>query len=103
MRGVSMHGLVHLMIAILLVGLGTAMAARPNFSGEWKLNASKSAFGMAPAISNRTDKIVHQDPFLQITRDQTTAAGSGTSEFTCATDGTECAISITGAAINLSG
>jgi hypothetical protein len=94
---------VYVTIAMLVFGLGTAMAARPNYTGEWKLNTEKSDFGMAPPISQRTDKIVHNDPSLQITRAQTMAAGAGTSEYTCATDGKECTVSITGAAIKLSG
>lgn len=57
-----MQRVVNVLIAILVVGLGIATAARPNFSGQWNLNADKSDFGMAPAISNRTDKIVHKDP-----------------------------------------
>jgi hypothetical protein len=98
-----MKSVVHVMIAMLVVGLGTVMAARPNYTGEWKLNAEKSDFGMAPPISNRTDKIVHNEPSLQIVRTQTIAAGSGTSTYNCTTDGKDCTISITGAAIKLSG
>jgi hypothetical protein len=98
-----MKSVGHGMILMLVAGLGTALAGRPNYSGEWKLNTDKSDFGMAPAVSNRTDKIVHKDPSLQITRAQTTPAGAGTSEYTCTTDGKECTVSITGAAIKLSG
>ena len=100
--GVNMKTLIHLMILMLVVSLGTALAAQPNYTGDWKLNAEKSDFGMAPPVSNRTDKIVHKDPSLQITRAQTTAAGAGTSEYTCTTDGKQCTVSITGAAIKLS-
>lgn len=96
-----MKRLVYVMV-LLVAGLGTALAERSNFSGEWKLNADKCDFGMAPPVSNRTDKIVHKDPNLQITRAQTTAAGAGTIEYTCTTDGKECTVSITGAAIKLS-
>jgi hypothetical protein len=98
-----MKSIVHVTIAMLVFGLGTAMAARPNYTGEWKLNAEKSDFGMAPPISQRTDKIVHKDPSLQITRAQTIAGGDGTSTYDCTTDGKDCTISVTGAAIKLSG
>ena len=98
-----MKSVVYVMISMLVLGLGTAMAAQPNYSGEWKLNAEKSDFGMAPAISNRTDKIVHNDPSLQITRSQTIAGGAGTSTYDCTTNGKDCAISVTGAAIKISG
>lgn len=98
-----MKSVVYVMISMLVLGLGTAMAAQPNYSGEWKLNAEKSDFGMAPAISNRTDKIVHNDPSLQITRAQTIAGGAGTSTYDCTTNGKDCTISVTGAAIKISG
>jgi len=90
-------------IALLVAGVGTILAAVPDFSGEWKLNVDKSDFGMAPPISSRTDKIVHKDPTLRITRTQAMAAGSGTSDYTCTTDGKDCDISVTGAAIKVSG
>jgi len=90
-------------IALLVAGVGTILAAVPDFSGEWKLNVDKSDFGMAPPISSRTDKIVHKDPNLRITRTQAIAAGSGTSDYTCTTDGKDCDISVTGAAIKVSG
>ena len=96
-----MKRLVYVMV-LLAAGLGTALAERSNFSGEWKLNADKSDFGMAPPLSSRTDKIVHKDPNLQITRTQSTAGGAGTSEYTCTTDGKECAASFTGGAVKLS-
>ena len=98
-----MKSIVYVTIAMLVFGLGTAMAARPNYTGEWKLNAEKSDFGMAPPISQRADKIVHNDPSLQITRAQTIAGGAGTSTYDCTTDGKDCTISVTGAAIKLSG
>jgi hypothetical protein len=98
-----MQRVVNAIIAILSVALGTATAARPDFSGQWNLNTDKSDFGMAPAVSNRTDKIVHKDPSLEITRGQKTAAGSGTSEYICTTDGKDCSVSVTGAAIKISG
>jgi hypothetical protein len=98
-----MKSVAYVMISMLVLGLGTAIAAQPNYSGEWKLNAEKSDFGMAPPISNRTDKIVHNDPSLQITRAQTIAGGAGTSTYDCTTNGKDCAISVTGAAIKISG
>ena len=94
---------VHLMILILAVWVGTALSAQLNYTGDWKLNTDKSDFGMAPPISSRTDKIVHKDPSLQITRTQTTAAGTGTSEYNCTTDGKDCTIAVTGASIKVSG
>jgi len=97
-----MKSLVHLMILMLAAGLGTALAERSNFSGDWKLNPDKCDFGMAPPLSSRTDKIDHKDPNLHINRAQTTPGGAGTAEYTCTTDGKECNVSITGGTVKLS-
>ena len=98
-----MRNIEKLLIMLLGAAIGNALASGPSFNGEWRLNVGKSDFGMAPAISSRTDKIVHEDPNLRITRSQVTAAGSGTSEYACTTDGKECKVSISGAAIKISG
>jgi hypothetical protein len=98
-----MRNVERVLIAMLGLGLGTALAARPDFSGEWKLNTAKSEFGPAPAPTSRTDKIVHKDPNLKVTRIQSTNGGQGTSELTCTTDGKVCDVAITGAAMKLSG
>jgi hypothetical protein len=90
------------LIAMLGLGIGTAFAARPDFSGEWKLNTEKSEFGPAPAPSSRTDKIVHRDPSMKITRTQTLNGNQGTSELTCTTDGKDCDVAISGAAVKFS-
>ena len=52
-------------IALLAMTFLAAQAqAATNFSGEWKLNVSKSDFGAMPAPDSRTDKIAHEDPDL---------------------------------------
>ena len=38
--------------------------AKPNFTGDWKLNASKSTFGEMPAPDSMTYKITHTDTKL---------------------------------------
>ncbi|HLH18932.1 MAG TPA: hypothetical protein VKX45_17060 [Bryobacteraceae bacterium] len=78
--------------AILLSALlATACFAQsqPNFSGTWKLNVSKSDFGMMPAPDSRTDVIEHAGDTL---KDQVAANGQqGKQEYllTFKTDGTE--------------
>jgi hypothetical protein len=94
---------VRILIATLAFAIGTAMAARPDFTGEWKMNTAKSDFGPAPAPSSRTDKIVHKGSSLKITRSQVMQAGSGTAELNCTTDGKDCDVSLTGAAIKFTG
>ena len=37
---------------------------KTDYSGTWKLNVTKSDFGMIPGPSSRTDVITHKDPTL---------------------------------------
>jgi hypothetical protein len=89
----------------LLVGMAMVLAtsqaaqAKPNFSGEWKLNASKSEFSPMPAPEKRTDKIVHADPKLTVTTTQTSQAGEGTFEQKYSTDGEETTNELRGAPV----
>ena len=41
-------------------------AAKPNFSGTWKLNVEKSNFGPTPAPQSIIDVIDHKDPALHM-------------------------------------
>src|SRR5258708_5356809 len=83
-------------LALFLAG-SPAAQAKPNFSGEWKLNTSKSEFSPMPAPDKRTDKIVHADPNLAVTTTQTSQAGEGTFELKYSTDGTETTNELRGA------
>lgn len=52
--------------ALLTLALGAVEAqAKSDFSGTWKLNASKSDFGPMPPPDTQTQKITHQDPDLK--------------------------------------
>ncbi len=88
-------------ITFLLFALAALWAtapaqAKPNFSGEWKLNVSKSEFGPLPAPISRTDKIKHEDPALKITTTQANQQGEGTFELNYTTDGKESVNEIRG-------
>src|SRR5260370_23128374 len=63
--------------------------ARPDYSGIWKLNVSKSDFGPLPAPDTRTDTIEHKEPSLKATTSQD--GSQGKQEYTVAitTDGKE--------------
>jgi hypothetical protein len=73
----------------LLPALCAAAADKPNFSGEWTLNAAKSDFGPMPAPDKMIRKIVHKDPDLTITTTTATQAGERTNNSAYKTDGTE--------------
>ena len=67
-----------------------ANGAKPNYSGTWKLNVSKSDFGPIPGPDSRTDVIDHQDPMLKVSTSQD-GGPQGKQEFTLSitTDGKE--------------
>jgi len=73
----------------LLLPLGAAAADKPNFSGEWTLNAAKSDFGPMPAPDKMVRKIDHKDPELTITTSTASQAGERTNSSVYKTNGTE--------------
>ena len=84
----SRTGLFPFMFLTLIVGIAQAQT-RPNLSGTWKLNISKSDFGHGPAPDARTDIIVHQDPNLKDTITQSGQQGEITYDMNYSTDGKE--------------
>src|SRR5579864_7481673 len=80
------------MVAVLSV---TAFAAsvvaqsKPNFSGTWKLNVSKSDFGVLPGPDSRTDVIEHNDPAMKVNSSQEGAQGKIDATLNYTTDGKE--------------
>jgi hypothetical protein len=83
--------------ALLAAAFGLLQAqAKPNFSGTWKLNASKSDFGAMPAPDTRTDKITHEDPDLKDSYTQSGQMGEVTAEMKYSTDGKETTNSVRG-------
>lgn len=83
----------------LLAACGLLQAAKPDFSGTWKLNASRSDFGAMPAPDSRTDRITHHDPDLTDSFTQSSQMGEVTAEMKYATDGKETINSVRGSEI----
>ena len=75
---------------ILVTILALAAFAKPNFAGDWKLNASKSEFGAFPAPSSLTQKIVHEEPSLKVSAKLSSDNGDMEFESAYTTDGKEC-------------
>jgi hypothetical protein len=77
-------------VALLAAAFGLLQAqAKPNFTGTWKLNVSKSDFGAMPAPDSRTDKITHEDPDLKDSTTQSGQMGEVSAELKYSTDGKE--------------
>ena len=80
---------------LLILGLVLALSAvpafaKPNFTGDWKLNISKSDFGGMPSPNSLTNKVTHDDPKLKVAVKQSGDMGEFEMESNYTTDGKEC-------------
>jgi hypothetical protein len=64
--------------------------AKPNFSGDWKMNPAKSDFGSMPAPTSIVQKIVHNEPDIKVITTQVGEMGEFTADYSYTTDGKEC-------------
>jgi len=78
--------LVSLCSATLLIA---AQASRPNLTGRWVLDKSRSDFGSLPPDDSAMELIQHQEPNLTITQIWKDAEGEHTLVWQLTTDGTE--------------
>jgi hypothetical protein len=86
-----------LLIIAALASIALA-ADKPDFSGEWKINAAKSNFGPIPAPTTYTRKVTQADPSITIEDTQTgTAMGDQHDKRIYTTDGTEISYQANGA------
>jgi len=80
-------------VSLIALGGLTAMLAsaaeKPNFTGSWKLNVSKSDFGPVPPPEKLEQTIKHEDPKLNINTLNVGQQGEIKSETTYNTDGKE--------------
>lgn len=77
----------------------TAALAKPNFSGQWKLNVSKSDLGPMPPPEKWDRRITHEDPNLQLVTTQVGQQGEFTTDLKYTTDGKECTNTIVGSEV----
>lgn len=63
--------------------------AKPNFSGQWKLNVAKSDYGRLPPPTQLLRTVKHEDPKIYVSTTQTSQRGESTASFTYTTDGRE--------------
>jgi hypothetical protein len=74
-------------IGILALSGFAAAADKPNFSGEWKMNAAKSDFGTFPPPASFVRKITHTDSSLTIVENQSANGADTTTTRSLTTDG----------------
>jgi hypothetical protein len=77
-------------------------AAKPDFSGEWKMNAAKSNFGAIAAPEFITRSITHAEPSLTIVEEQRPAMGDEKVTRQYVTDGSPTTFQSGGATVKTS-
>lgn len=86
------------LLAIAALASVAQAADKPNFSGDWKLNAAKSDFGPIPAPATYTRKVTHAEPSITIEDKQTgSPLGDQQDTRTYTTDGKEISYQANGA------
>ncbi|MGA3205770.1 MAG: hypothetical protein ABSF12_25020 [Bryobacteraceae bacterium] len=82
---------------VVATAANMAMAAdKPDFSGNWKLDADKSTFGPMPPPTSMTRKVVHKDPDLSVDQAQSGDQGDQNTSMKYSTDGKETTNSMMG-------
>ena len=79
-------------LAVCLLAFSGAVLAAPNFSGDWKINASKSKTnGQFPVPQRFERKVTHAEPAVAVTTTRSGFQGGGdvTTEAKYTTDGKE--------------
>jgi hypothetical protein len=87
---------VCLIAALAIAAIAAAAAGKPDFSGEWELNAAKSVFGPVPVPTSFTRNVTHAEPSLTIADDQKGGTGDASYTHTYTTDGSETAYRLDG-------
>jgi hypothetical protein len=95
---------VKILGAILVAALTITgqSAAKPDFSGEWKMNAARSNFGAVPAPEFITRSITHAEPALTIVEEQRPAMGDEKVTRQYVTDGSPTTFQSGGATVKTS-
>lgn len=76
-------------LALLLFGAAGQAQAKPNFTGQWKIDPAKSNLGGMPAPDVFDRTIEHNDPKLHVVTKQSGPQGERTTDVNYATDGSE--------------
>jgi hypothetical protein len=87
-------------LCALTILAGTVAAAdKPNFSGDWKMNATKSNFGPIPGPTSIVRKVTHAEPSLVIVEEQQGDMGTQATTRKYTTDGKDMTFESSGAMV----
>jgi len=74
---------------VFLAAAALPAPAKPNFSGDWKVDLSKSEFGQMPAPNSMTIKVTHAEPKVTSATRMASDMGEFEINATYTTDGKE--------------
>ena len=75
---------------VFVLALGAFAQTKPDFSGTWKLDNTRSNFGALPAPQSSTLKIEHKEPAFKMVSITVGDSGERSFELSFMTDGKEC-------------
>jgi len=82
---------------VIAAAAGMAQAAdKPDFSGDWKMDADKSVFGPIPPPTSMTRKIDHKEPAISVTEARSGPQGDMNTTMKYSSDGKETTNSMMG-------
>ena len=82
---------------VIAAAANIVMAAdKPDFSGNWKMDADKSVFGPMRPPTSMTRKIDHKDPAISVDEARVAEQGDMNTTFKYSTDGKETTNSMMG-------
>jgi hypothetical protein len=84
------------LVSVAAVASAAAVSHKPDFSGEWKMNAAKSIYGAIPAPALFVRKIAHAEPHITIMEEQSGGGSDGTITRKMTTDGKPANIDLNG-------
>jgi hypothetical protein len=84
------------LVSVAVVASAATVSKKPDFSGEWKMNAAKSNYGQIPAPASFVRNITHAEPNLTIVEIQSGGGSDGTITRKMTTDGKPTSMDING-------
>jgi hypothetical protein len=90
---------VMILTALVVASMAMPAAAKPDFSGTWKLVADKSDFGPMPPPEKYEQVVAHKDPELKLSVAQVGQQGELKSDMSYNTEGKETTNEIRGNAV----
>lgn len=89
-------------VVVVMLAAMAQPAAKPNFSGQWKMNAARSDFGVLPPPTSITRAITHAEPDLTIDEEQESPLGNQQATRKYKTDGSPSSFDASGATVSTS-